>query len=144
MAGWVREDGPEPDTIYDSEFAEARLLTLRTRNSAAYKGIYALLLREGARDWMTGEESSIPSIQGYFDEHVDIHHIFPQRWCRAHTVGAERCDSIVNKTPLALLGKIREAMGKAIASDMAEEGEEPIADYEVVQQDGMTSDDLAS
>ena len=192
---WVREDGPEPDTIYDSEFAETRLLTLRTRNSAAYKGIYALLLREGARDWMTGEESLI---QRYFDEHIDIHHIFPQRWCRAHNIDAPRGDSIVNKTPLtartnrsigggapskylegievprsdldgylrthliepcylstddfdgffaarqsALLGAIRAAMGKAIASDLAEEGEEPIADYEVIQQDSMISDDLA-
>ena len=191
---WIREGGSEPDTIYDSEFAEARLLTLRTRNSAAYKGIYALLLREGACDWMTGEESSI---QGYFDEHIDIHHIFPQQWCRAHNIDATKCDSIVNKTPLtartnrsigggapseylerinvphsnldgylrthlidptylrtddfdgffaarrsALLGTIREAMGKPIASDMAEEGEEPAADYEVVQQDSMISDDF--
>ena len=51
---WIRDDGPEPGTIYDAEFAEARLLTLRTRNSAAYKAIYVLLLREGACDWMTG------------------------------------------------------------------------------------------
>lgn len=94
---WVREGGPEPGTIYDAEFAPARLLTLRTRNSAAYKGIYALLLREGARDWMTGEASSI---QNYFDESVDIHHIFPQRWCRENDVEPMRCDSIVNKTPL--------------------------------------------
>ena len=194
---WVRDGGPEPDTIYDAEFAAARLLTLRTRNSAAYKGIYALLLRERARDWMTGEESSI---QSYFDEHIDIHHIFPQRWCREHDIEAARCDSIVNKTPLtartnrsiggqapseylgridvplpaldehlrthlidpahlraddfdgffaarqsALLGAIREAMGKQIvpdAPDAIEEGVEPPVDYEVVQQDSMTSDDL--
>ena len=94
---WIRHDGPEPDTIYDAEFAETRLLTLRTRNSAAYKGIYALLLRERARDWMTGEESSI---QVYFDESVDIHHVFPQQWCRENGIEAERCDSIINKTPL--------------------------------------------
>ena len=94
---WILHDGPEPDTIRDAEFAEARLLTLRTRNSAAYKGIYALLLREGARDWMTGEESSI---QSYFDEHIDIHHVFPQGWCRENGIESARCDSIVNKTPL--------------------------------------------
>ena len=192
---WVRGGGHEPDTILGAEFAAARLLTLRTRNSAAYKGIYALLLREGARDWMTGEESSV---QGYFDEQIDIHHIFPQRWCRDHDIEAARCDSIVNKTPLtaitnrsiggrapseylgriatprdrldgylrthliepahlrsddfdgffaarqsALLGAIREAMGKQIAYDAVEEGVEPPADYEVVRQDSMTSDDLA-
>ena len=59
VLSWIRDGGPEPGTIYDAEFTPARLLTLRTRNSAAYKGVYALLLREGAADWMTGEESSI-------------------------------------------------------------------------------------
>ena len=97
VLNWIRDDGPEPSTIYDAEFAAARLLTLRTRNSAAYKGIYALLLREGASDWMTGEESSI---QNYFDESIDVHHVFPQKWCREHGIEPGRCDSIINKTPL--------------------------------------------
>ena len=97
VVSWIRGGGPEPMTIYDAEFAPARLLTLRTRNSAAYKGVYALLLREGARDWMTGEESTI---QMYFDESIDIHHIFPQQWCGEHEIEPARCDSIVNKTPL--------------------------------------------
>lgn len=97
VVSWIRDGGPEPGTIYDAEFAPARLLTLRTRNSAAYKGVYALLLREGARDWMTGEESSI---QSYFDERIDIHHIFPQKWCGEHGIEPARCDSIINKTPL--------------------------------------------
>ncbi len=94
---WIRDDGPEPNTISEAEFAPSRLLTLRTRNSAAYKGIYALLLRERACDWKTGEESSI---QVYFDESIDIHHVFPQQWCRENGIEADRGDSIVNKTPL--------------------------------------------
>jgi len=52
----------------DAVFAPARLLSLRTRGSAAYKGIYALLLREGARDVRTGEPSNV---QNYFDERID-------------------------------------------------------------------------
>ena len=195
VARWVRRGGPEPGTVYDAEFAVARLITLRTRNSAAYKGIYALLLREGARDWMTGEESSV---QTYFDERIDIHHVFPQQWCREHGIEPARCDSIVNKTPLtastnrsiggrapgeyltrirvpdgdldgylrthlvepahlradafdaffaarqlALLGAIREAMGKPIASEAVEEADEPPAEYEVVQQDSLVAEDSA-
>ena len=46
---------------------------------------------------MTGEASSI---QTYFDESIDIHHIFPQKWCGEHGIEPARCDSIVNKTPL--------------------------------------------
>ena len=97
VVDWIRSDGPEPSTVYDAEFAPARLLTMRTRNSAAYKGVYSLLLREGACDWMTGEQSTI---QSYFDESIDIHHIYPQKWCMEHGVEPKRCDSIINKTPL--------------------------------------------
>ncbi|MCY4620142.1 MAG: hypothetical protein OXD50_16550 [Chloroflexi bacterium] len=49
VVDWIRGAGPEPSTVFDAEFAPARLLTMRTRNNAAYKGVYSLLLREGAR-----------------------------------------------------------------------------------------------
>jgi hypothetical protein len=97
VLAWVN-GGPEPRTVVDAVFAPARLLSLRTRGSAAYKGIYALLLREGARDLRTGELSNV---QNYFDERVDIHHLFPQRWCREQGISPAQCDSIVNKTPLS-------------------------------------------
>jgi hypothetical protein len=97
VLAWI-SGGPEPRTVVDANFAPARLLSLRTRGSAAYKGIYALLLREGARDLRTGEPSNV---QNYFDERVDIHHLFPQRWCRDHGIPPAQCDSIVNKTPLS-------------------------------------------
>ncbi|RIK38826.1 MAG: hypothetical protein DCC58_16185 [Chloroflexi bacterium] len=93
---WMR-GGPEPRTVTDAVFTRDRLLSLRTRGSAAYKGIYALLLREGARDFRTGQTSDFAT---YFDEQVDIHHIFPQHWCRANNIAPALCDSIVNKTPL--------------------------------------------
>lgn len=89
--------GPEPRTVTDAIFTKDRLLSLRTRGSAAYKGIYALLLREGARDFRTGQRSDFAN---YFEESMDIHHIFPQRWCRDNNIPAAMCDSIVNKTPL--------------------------------------------
>lgn len=98
VISWIRGEAGEPGTIYDAEFAEARLVTLRTRNSAAYKGVYALLLREGARDWITGDEIKL---ENYFDDTIDIHHIFPQKWCSENDVEAARCDSIINKTPLS-------------------------------------------
>lgn len=95
--GWVRGTGAEPLTIHDARFSESRLLTLRTRNSAAYKGIYALLMKEGAIDWRTGEKTEITE---YFAEAVDIHHIFPQAWCERENIPRGTYNSIVNKTPL--------------------------------------------
>ncbi len=94
---WI--DGKdEPSTVLDANFAPMRLLTLRTRNSAAYKGIHALLMRDGCQDFRTGDSIDV---QMYFDDRIDIHHIFPQDWCKRNGIDARRCDSIVNKTPLA-------------------------------------------
>lgn len=94
---WM-DGGEEPDTIRDASFASSRLLSLRTRNSAAYKGLYALLIRDGGDDFRTG----VPIDEAkYFDERIDIHHIFPQDWCSKQGLDIKRYDSIVNKTPLS-------------------------------------------
>lgn len=98
VVDWVRDGGATPRTVEEAQFHPDRLLSLRTRNSAAYKGVYSLILREGARDWMTSDEMAVFD---YFGMAVDIHHIFPQAWCRNHAIDAKRCDSIVNKTPLS-------------------------------------------
>lgn len=95
---WIVDGADEPSTITDSNFPASRLLTLRTRNSAAYKGINALLMREGCLDFRKGQ--SIEA-QTYFDEKIDIHHIFPRAWCQSKELEIQRYDSIVNKSPLA-------------------------------------------
>lgn len=97
VVNWI-DGGSEPDTVTVSEFAPDRLLGLRTRNSAAYKGLNNLLVRDGARDFRSGEEFSI---QNYFDDRIDIHHIFPRKWCEGNSVDARVADCIVNKTPLS-------------------------------------------
>lgn len=129
VLNWIQEDGAEPTTVYDAEFAPARLLTLRTRNSAAYKGVYALLLREGAADLMTGEGASI---QNYFDESIDIHHIFPQKWCRSNEIEPARCDSIINKTPLS--SRTNRSIG----------GDAPSEYLERILASGVSNEDLNS
>jgi hypothetical protein len=40
------------------------------------------------------------SAENYFDNAVDIHHIFPQAWCEKQGIPAADYNSIVNKTPL--------------------------------------------
>ncbi|XXX81385.1 DUF262 domain-containing protein [Sorangium sp. So ce134] len=97
IVAWV-QGGPEPTTVMDATFAPSRLLTLRTRNSAAYKGLYALLLLDGGLDFRTGDAVTV---QNYFDEKIDIHHIFPKKWCSSKGIDRKRYDSIVNKTALS-------------------------------------------
>jgi len=94
----VRGEALEPITVQESSFQPNRLLTLRTRNSAAYKGLYALLMRDGGRDFRTGEPIEA---QTFFDDKVDIHHIFPEKWCKAAPIDGSTYNSIINKTALA-------------------------------------------
>ncbi len=94
---WI-SDGPVPQTIERADLREERLRTLRTRLSAAYKGVHALLMRCGAEDFRSGQ----PFDQTvFFDENVDIHHVFPEAWCKQQGIKPEVYNSIINKTPLS-------------------------------------------
>ncbi|MGH3319936.1 MAG: hypothetical protein ACRDN9_07110 [Streptosporangiaceae bacterium] len=90
--------GEEPRTVQEALFSPDRLLTLRTRVSAAYKGLYILLLKEGAIDWRTGD--AVTAIT-YFEDAIDIHHIFPRSWCQKSDIDPKTYNSIINKTPLS-------------------------------------------
>jgi len=100
VPAWARDTpgAATPRTVQDTNFVESRLHSLRTRNAAAYKGIYALLLANGARDWM--KDKALDKAQ-YASLKVDIHHIFPQHWSVLHEIDDERRESIVNKTAIA-------------------------------------------
>lgn len=97
VPAWL-EGGPEPATVKDGVFRADRLESMRTRLSAAYKGIHALLMREGARDFRSGQKFDVTV---FFDEAVDIHHIFPRAWCQSQGLPEKRFDTVVNKTPLS-------------------------------------------
>lgn len=84
-------------TINASFFSATRLLSLQTRNSAAYKGIMALVYREQCRDFVKGTTMDIVKSM---DEAPDIHHIFPEAYCVKRGLRREKWNSIVNKTPL--------------------------------------------
>jgi hypothetical protein len=94
---WLR-GGPEPSTVSETMFRADRLKTMRMRLSAAYKGVNALLMKEGAEDFRSGQKFDHTV---FFGENVDIHHVFPQDWCKKHGVKPKVFDSIINKTPLS-------------------------------------------
>ena len=98
VVAWILNDDKEPQTIYDAVFSPSRLQTLRTRNSAAYKGIYALLMGENTTDWLTGSKIEMDT---YFQKSIDIHHIFPRLWCENNKIPKSDYDTIINKTPLS-------------------------------------------
>lgn len=97
VLAWI-DGGPEPETITEASFDPTRLLSLRTRNSAAYKGIYALMMKQGGHDWRTGNPITLAVFQ---DDPTDIHHIFPKKWCDGAKIGAGRMNCIINKTAIS-------------------------------------------
>jgi len=95
---WIDEEGALPRTVRDANFQPGRFDSLRSRLSAAYKGINVLVLREGAKDWFW--KASIQELDA--DEiALDIHHIFPRDWCEKQGISKDQYDSILNKTPIS-------------------------------------------
>ena len=97
VPAWV-DGGQEPGTIAEASFTPERLGTLRSRLSAAYKGIGALLKLKGGLDLRSGQPIEYSN---FWDENVDIHHIFPKAWCVRNGIDRSIFDSVVNKTPLS-------------------------------------------
>lgn len=105
VPGWARggaqgERMSQPDIVARAQFAETRLGSLRTRNAAAYKGIYALLMAQDVpcRDWKMDQ---IIDHSSYQDLKIDIHHVFPKQWCIDNGIPVPWRESIINKTPLS-------------------------------------------
>ena len=110
-------DQKTPATIVEARFSASRLRTLRTRNSAAYKGLYALLMRDGAKDFRTGDRLEK---QIFFGDSIDIHHVFPKQWCKAQYPPIESAEynSIVNKS--AISARTNRIIGGRAPSDYLE------------------------
>ncbi len=111
---WLK-GGPEPSTISETMFRADRLKTMRMRVSAAYKGVNALLMKEGAQDFRSGQKFDHTV---FFGENVDIHHIFPKEWCKNEKIRPDVYDSIINKTPLSY--KTNRIIGGLAPSDYLE------------------------
>lgn len=101
LMAWVEGVNQEPATVRDANFQPARLETLRSRNSAAYKGINVLIQRNGAQDFFW--KSTIRELDetDWEDCKLDIHHIFPKAWCEANNIPEKRYNSVLNKTPIS-------------------------------------------
>jgi hypothetical protein len=98
LVEWISGNRNFPRSMGEALFQADRLRTLRSRLSAAYKGIHALLMRQGCRDFISGKPTDIMT---FFNEKIDIHHVFPQSWCLKNGKTPGVFNSIVNKTPLS-------------------------------------------
>lgn len=95
---WMADSTKVPKTIQESYFNPMRLLSLQSRQSAAYKGIMALVLKNHCKDFISGREMDFTV---YKAESIDIHHIFPKSYCEKTNLPRVKWNSIVNKTPIS-------------------------------------------
>lgn len=98
VMNWIENNGNIPKTIQESYFNPTRLLTLQSRQSAAYKGIMALILKNHCKDFISGRKMDFTV---YKSENIDIHHIFPKSYCEKNNLPKEKWNSVVNKTPIS-------------------------------------------
>jgi hypothetical protein len=124
---WV-DGGEEPRTVKEAQFQAERLLTLRSRNSAAYKGLYALQMRRGGRDFRTGNPIDV---HAYFDDAIDVHHVFPRKWCRENSISDGIANCVVNKT--AIDAKTNRRIGGNAPSEYI---------YKLEQEAGISAEEL--
>jgi len=136
---WLK-GGAEPATVSETVFRADRLKTMRMRISAAYKGVNALLMKQGAQDFRSGQKFDHTV---FFGENVDIHHIFPQDWCKAQGIKPQVFDSIINKTPLSYrTNRIIGGASPSVYLAKLEKGTEPTPAIERKRLDSFLSSHL--
>ena len=97
---WISDIGPAPEVFGDTTFQQERFRSLRSRRSAAYKAIHLLLMgyEFGCKDFVTNKATGVMT---FFNDRIDVHHIFPVAWCKKNGIPDTVYNSIVNKTPLS-------------------------------------------
>ena len=95
---WVTDSSALPATVIAAGFQPTRLDTLRSRTSAAYRGLYILLQQQGAEDFFWKSKMVTLDLN---DKGIDIHHIFPRKWCEDRNIPPPVFNSIINKTAIS-------------------------------------------
>jgi hypothetical protein len=97
---WAKDpaNNDVPYTVRDANFNIGRLVTMRSKLSAAYKGLSVLIAKSGAKDYITGQPYTLTL---FMQDNVDIDHIFAQNWCKKQNISKDIYDSIINKTPIS-------------------------------------------
>jgi hypothetical protein len=89
--------GAIPSNIDSVHFNRARLFQVTRRQGAIYKTLNALLRKQGAIDFLSGEIIRDVKV---FDGEIESHHVFPEAWCKQQGIPATRYNCLLNRTPL--------------------------------------------
>lgn len=97
---WVKGDTETlPRTVADARFHESRLRTAGPE-SGVYRGLYALLMARGARDWRTAEPFTAETVRVLQPR---FRQVFPREYLAMAGVldaDPQLADSVLNRTPM--------------------------------------------
>ncbi|MEV8588023.1 DUF262 domain-containing protein [Streptomyces sp. NPDC051180] len=122
LTSWLAGKPTPPEAVEDFSFPEETLDTARTNLQALYKGVMALTLSVGARDFHSG---SILTPEKILQESVDAHHVFPKKYLEEVSATAtselilnralidkRSNQSIGSRAPSLYIATMKEAMGE--------------------------------
>lgn len=95
-AAGVGSDTETPRSVQQAQLTESRLLSAGP-DSGLYKGIFALIMGRGARDWRTAQPFNADT---YEDLGTNFRPVFPTRWCHEHGISDVLANSVLNRTPM--------------------------------------------
>ena len=88
---WIKT-GKTPEIIENVQLSARKLIKAKRLQSAIYKGLISIIFKNGATDFIAGK-----NIANYADS-LEIHHIFPKKYCEISKLSKDKFDSIANKT----------------------------------------------
>ena len=89
---WILHD-KKASIVEDVQINAWHLMKSKSIQSAIYKGIISIIFQHGARDFLAGGNMN-------FAESIEIHHIFPKKYCEVQKFPKERFDNVANRTPI--------------------------------------------
>lgn len=107
---WINYD-ELPEIIKNTQLVAAYLISLKKIQSAAFKGLVSVIFRNKATDFRSGR---VMVLSANHDESIDLHHIFPKKYCEDKNFSKDIYDSILNKTPIS--GETNKIIGKKAPS----------------------------
>jgi hypothetical protein len=93
---WLAGGNP-PSSLNGCALSQERLRSTVRRQGAIYKSLNALIRKQGAIDFLSGE--IIRDVKA-FDGEIESHHIFPEAWCKKQGIPSARYNCLLNRTPL--------------------------------------------
>ncbi|MBI3615032.1 MAG: DUF4268 domain-containing protein [Candidatus Omnitrophica bacterium] len=91
---WFR-GGPAPQSVASFTFDRDQLADVTPRQRAVYRGVIALIVRHGAKDFYLGRKIT-PELVA--EERMNDHHVFPRAYLRERSVSGRSADCVLNRT----------------------------------------------